>query len=800
MLRFKLRNEPDPSKLTALIQSGLSPAIAPLLLQRGISTPEEAAEFLNPSLEKLHSPFLMKDMRAVVERINNAITAKKRIMIYGDYDADGVSATALLLSYLRGRGAQVDFYIPDRHEEGYGLNMQAVEALAPKCDLLLTVDCGITSIEEVAYAKQLGLDVIVTDHHHALDTRPDALILNCRLDGYPFPYLAGVGVALKLVHALGGLEEAIKYFDIAAIGTVADIVNLTGENRVIVYYGLKQINENTRQGILALLEGAGVAGKELTSTNIGYNLGPMINAGGRIGHSANSVEMLCTNDKNFAADVVATLKEHNQIRQTQEAQILEGALKQIENDRDFSYQKAVFVASDGWNPGVIGIVASRLAERYTKPTFVLAKVGDQYVASARSIRGVNLFAILQTMPELFVRYGGHEMAAGLTIKCEQYPTFKQRVEEQLALLDDAVWIPTMLYDQVIRLPELTPAYMQELECLQPFGQGNQIPVYLLEDAEVTFAATMGAANNHLRMSLRQEGISMEAAAFKMGYRVSEAQGSIDAAVVPELNTWQGRTCVRLMLRQFAPNLKRFAQYIFDSKEKHACGYFQKALTPPIVGFKRHLAIPQEKVFDLLKESIAGTLLLYTAPETATEWLELLTQNGLLDRVFLKYGTQTGTLPAYNLLCAVGAFANEGLEQFKNIILLDELLDKGLIDHILAAAPSALVFTCAKQGNLTAMVNEYAPDVQTVRLLYKALRAQSGKTAIKDLYSLSVLLQMEKPMALPTMYIALKEIADMGLIRFTEAPFSLEMVTGITEKKDFYATQTYLRLQERITKG
>ncbi len=796
MVLFEQVRPLDEGKLAALQAQGYSRPLASLLLLRGIEDQSQAEAFLHPSLDQLVSPFLFPDMRAAVDRLNAAKEKGEKVVIYGDYDADGVTSTALLYETFLEYGILADFYIPDRHEEGYGLNKKAVERLAQDHSLMVTVDCGISSPDEVALAKEKHMDVIVTDHHHLPERLPDCPIIDPKGPGYPFPHLAGVGVAFKLAEALCGREAAEKRLDLAALGTVADIVDLLGENRAIVSEGLRRINRGPRPGIAALMEVCSLSGKELSSSHIGFMLGPRINAGGRIGHSARSVEMLVTEDKRLALEIAASLDEHNQIRQAQEASIMEGALRQIAQDEDFSNERACVVAGEDWNPGVVGIVASRLVERYYRPAFVLAKVNDTYVCSARSIRGVPLFSMLETMQELFLRFGGHDLAAGLTIRAGDLGAFKRRLEDTLAQHDEDLWIPRMRYDLKADLSELTVDFLKEMECLQPFGQGNQTPVYYLQDAKVLGAAAMGQNGSHLRLSLRQNEVTMDAAAFKMGSRISEAVGEIQAAVVPEINVWQGRVSVRLLVRQFAPSVRGFLESAAAEEESRLAAALPLLLGPVKPGFKRHLDADEGKVLALIEGSLNGTLLLYSCEATARRWTALLEEKGLLPRVSFAMGALKRENPARNTLCALGQAERDAYAGFRNLVLLDRPPDRAAVDALLELAPGALVFVLKEPGGLPALLKKHAPDVADTRTLYKALRAVEPKLPrLRSLEELRRLLRDVLPCSLPGLWLALRALEDMELCRLESEPFRLQMLSPTGGKRDFEKAQIVQRIRD-----
>ena len=806
MLEFRARAAADPKAVSALCAMGLAERTAQLMVLRGITDEEAAQAYLHPTLRDLHDPFLLRGMREAVERIRLAQREKQRVCIYGDYDADGVTATALLVLYLRSLGMTVGYYIPDRHGEGYGLHEAAIRSLAPKYDLLVTVDCGITAVPEVRLCRELHLDVLVTDHHHAADELPDCTVVNPRLGDYPFPHLAGVGVAAKLVQALGGLEALQPYLDIVAIGTVADIVSLTGENRALVRAGLEAAARTRRPGVLALMESAGLRGRKLDSAGIGFALGPRINAGGRIGHSSRSVEMLCTADPDLARKIAAELERHNQIRQSQEQSILREAVEKIEapGATDFLNDRAIVCAGEGWNAGVIGIVASRLVEKYNRPVFVLAREGDTYVGSARSIRGVSLFESLHAIPDLFLRYGGHDMAAGLTIRADRLDEFRRRINEVLSALPDAPWAPSREYDLEVRLPELTLGFLDSLACLEPLGQGNSIPVFLLRGVRVVSARTMGANDAHLRLRLEQDGVQVDAAAFKLGWRARQAGGCLDVIVTLDRNTYMGKTDLRLTVKAFKPSDSGFFTNLQQTNEQRMRDFLAMVLyNEAKPRFRRYLLVPEEKarerVRHLLTERLSGTLLLYAAVETARKWQAILEEEGLLGRVGLGAGPEPDDPCAFNLLTSAPFLSAVQVARYRNIVLLDGAMGNGFVERLLAASPSAVVLALPLQKEAQSEIAACAPAISEVRALYKALRGRDPKrlAACRSLHALrAFLFPPGEEMPLPRLELALCELQDMDLIERKSNPFrlSLKQAAG---KRDFYATATGRWLLDEI---
>ena len=401
-----------------------------LLSARGVTTPDARDRFLHPSTEDLHDPFLLEGMEQAVAILRSAIARRETILVYGDYDADGVCATSILLDLLLEEGASLAYRIPSRHEEGYGLHEQAVREMAGKCSVLITVDCGISNHDEVALAKSLGLTVIVTDHHQPPENLPPAdVVMDPLLGSYPFPSLCGAGVALKICQAMQGIEGVRKRLDLAAIATVADVVPLLGENRVIVREGLKCIASSPRPGLRALLRVAGIE-PPLNADHLAFRLGPRLNAVGRLGDAKLSVHLLLTPDPAKADHIAGLLESANRERQELERRMTKSAVEQVEaSGTDGAH--VLIVQEEGWNPGLVGLTAGRLCERWHLPAVAFSIRGEEAVGSCRSIPGVHIYRMLSACEDLLVRFGGHEQAAGLTVRTENIPAFRER----LAILD-----------------------------------------------------------------------------------------------------------------------------------------------------------------------------------------------------------------------------------------------------------------------------------------------------------------------------------------------------------------------------
>ena len=515
-----------------------------LLSARGIRTDEEATEYLNPDLSGLHDPFLLDGMAKTVELLRGAIAAGKTILVYGDYDADGVCASSILLETLHEEGASLAYRIPSRHTEGYGLNADAVREIARKAQLLITVDCGVSDVEEVALAKELGLTVIITDHHQPPEILPAAdVVMDPFLGDYPFPGLCGAGVALKICQALQGMEGVKKRLDLAAVATVADVVPLRGENRVIVSEGLKRIADTARPGLKALLESSGLT-PPLSSDDLAFRVAPRLNAAGRLGDAKLGVHLLLTTDKAKAAGIAAMLETANQTRQRLEREMTSAALAQLSLEA-LASSHVIIVSGEDWNPGLIGLTAGRLCERFHLPAIALSVHGDTAVGSCRSIPGINIYQMLTACGDLLERFGGHEQAAGLTVKTGNIPRLREKLEQVVsAAAPEETFLPAMEYDLKLPFRTWNPKMLALLSRLEPTGCSNPAPLFLLEGAEVQSLRRVGRDGSHLKLTLLDEDLSVvDGIAFSRGDLADEAPLKLDLLYRPILNEYRGRTTV-----------------------------------------------------------------------------------------------------------------------------------------------------------------------------------------------------------------------------------------------------------------
>ena len=512
-----------------------------LLRTRGITTEEEARLFLNPSLSGLHDPFLLPGMEKTVALLREAIGRGDTIMVYGDYDADGVCAASILMDVLHEEGASLAYRIPSRHTEGYGLNPDAVREIAAKAQLLITVDCGISNAAEVALAKELGLTVIVTDHHQPPEILPEAdVVMDPLLGDYPCPYLCGAGVALKICQALQGMPGVEKRLDLAALATVADIVPLKGENRIIVREGLRRMETTSRPGLKALIAAAGIE-PPLNADHIAFRLGPRLNAAGRLGDARLGVHLLLTPDPAKAEYIAGLLEQANRTRQNLEREMTEAARTQLSLD-SLADAHVIIVSGKDWNPGLIGLTAGKLCERFHLPVIALSLHEGIATGSCRSIPGVNIYRMLAACGDLLERFGGHEQAAGLTVKEENIPLLRERLESAIAsAVPEECFLPSAEYDLAVPFRTWTPETLNLLSALEPTGCGNPAPLFLLRDAEVQSLRKVGKDGAHLKVTVLDEDLTVvDGIAFGAGETADEAPRKLDLLYKPVRNDFRGR--------------------------------------------------------------------------------------------------------------------------------------------------------------------------------------------------------------------------------------------------------------------
>jgi len=559
-MRWTIKPKPSEEKVKQLAAAlNVENFVATLLVQRGIETFEEARKFFRPTLEDLHNPYLMKDMDKAVERIEKAIKNGENILVFGDYDVDGTTAVSLVSSYLKTFYPNVATYIPDRYAEGYGISFKGIDFADDNgFSLIIALDCGIKSIDHVAYAKERNIDFIICDHHRPGNSLPDAIaVLDPKREDCTYPYdeLCGCGVGFKLIQALGEnrnqtIEDLTSYLDLVATAIAADIVPMTGENRVLAYFGLQVINSDPRPGFKALIHQ--IKKQTLDITDVVFIIAPRINAAGRIKHGNHAVELLTEFDFEQAQQFASEIEAYNSERKDLDKLITKEALSQIiENKEELRFTSVVF--QEDWHKGVIGIVASRLIETYYRPTLVFTKSGDKYAASARSVKGFDVYNALEACSEHLEQFGGHMYAAGMTLLEENYQIFKEAFEKVVEeTIHPDMLIPEIAIDAEINFSDITPKLTRILKQFEPFGPQNMTPIFVSKNVKDTgYAQRLGADEEHLKLFVRQDNSEgMSAIGFGLGNKmeITTHQKPFEAVYCIDENEWNGKTTIQLRLK------------------------------------------------------------------------------------------------------------------------------------------------------------------------------------------------------------------------------------------------------------
>ena len=559
-MRWTIKPIPEQESIKHLSKElKVNPLIAHLLLQRGITNYSEAKKFFRPQLTDLHDPFLMRDMGKAVARIEKAIDLEENILVFGDYDVDGTTSVALVSTYLQETYPNVATYIPDRYSEGYGISYQGIDFAEDNgFSLIIALDCGIKAMDKVAYAKKKGIDFIICDHHRPGPELPDAAaVLDPKREDCEYPYeeLCGCGVGFKLIQALASkkgesAQDLLPYLDLVATAIGADIVPITGENRVLAHYGLQVMNSRPRTGFRAIINQ--LKKTELNITDVVFIIAPRINAAGRMEHGQHAVNLLTATDLEQAQKFAVEIEQFNLDRKGLDQEITEEALHQIvQNGEEERYTSVVF--NESWHKGVIGIVASRLTETYYRPTLVFTKSGDRLAASARSIKGFDIYEALQECSEHIEQFGGHKYAAGLTLLKEEYGRFKNQFEKVVSeTIDPKLLTPEITIDSKIQLDQITPKLMRIIKQFAPFGPGNRRPVFMAEGvADTGYGKGVGEGEKHLKLALTQKGSGpIGAIGFNLGEKLGTIKNrqQVDVVFSIEENEWNGSVTIQLKLK------------------------------------------------------------------------------------------------------------------------------------------------------------------------------------------------------------------------------------------------------------
>ncbi len=547
---------------TLATEMAVPAAVASLMVQRGITTKNQAEEFFNPTLGSLHDPFLMKDMNRAVDRISTAISRNEKILVYGDYDVDGTTSVAMLYSFLRERHSNLDYYIPDRYHEGYGLSSRGIDYAAEgNCRLIVALDCGIKAGDKVKYARSKGIDIIICDHHLPGDGIPEATaVLDPKQPGcnYPYKELSGCGVGFKLMQAYCRVqnipfERIVPYLDLVAVSIGSDIVPMTGENRILAYFGLKQLNDSPRLGFQKIIEKAKIR-KPLAIEDVVFRIGPRINAAGRMESGSKAVELLVSQNPQDALMICDAIDLNNDDRRKKDSEITSEARRMVSEDSRSGNARTTVLFHQGWHKGVIGIVASRLIETYYRPTVILTESKDGFATgSARSVPGYDLYQAIESCSDLLESFGGHMFAAGLTLKQENLQQFRERFEKFVSeTIRDEHLVPSINVDEEIPLEDVTPELYRNLERFQPFGPDNTAPVFVSRRVKTLACQPVGNNGMHLKLSFaRHNGEPVGAIAFGQADMIEtfrESGGVVDIAYSVELNEFRGKTSVQLNIK------------------------------------------------------------------------------------------------------------------------------------------------------------------------------------------------------------------------------------------------------------
>jgi single-stranded-DNA-specific exonuclease len=564
--RWKQKPKAEKALSKKLAESlGVNPAIGSLLVQRGIQTFDEAKTFFRPSFSHLHDPFLMKDMDKAIARIEYAIGNKEPILIFGDYDVDGTTAVSLVYSFLKNFSSKIEYYIPDRYKEGYGISTQGIDfAHENGFKLIIALDCGIKSIDKIDYAKQKGIDFIICDHHRPGDELPAAVAVldpkraDCT---YPFDELSGCGIGFKLIQAFAISNELfspddihdkmMEYLDLVAVSIAADLVPITGENRILAYFGLQQLNTKKREGFKAIIELSKVK-KELTISDIVFSIAPRINAAGRLDSGNKAVELLVSATTELATDSGKGIDETNTERKSIDLLITQQAFAMIDEDEELQVSKSTVLFQQHWHKGVVGIVASRLTEKYYRPTIILTESNGMATGSARSVKDFDVYNAIESCAELLEQFGGHKYAAGLTLKVENVPAFQKKFEQVVSdTIKEEMLTPEIEIDSAIQLNELDAKFYRIVKQFAPFGPNNMNPVFIT--TKVKHKLTLRKVGvNHLKMDIYQEGLekSFPAIAFGMGHYYDELMenDNFDICFAADENEWNGNIILQLNIK------------------------------------------------------------------------------------------------------------------------------------------------------------------------------------------------------------------------------------------------------------
>lgn len=720
--------------------------MARLLAARGLENRDDAEAFLHPCREQILPPLLLNDMQKARNLLLQAVKENKRLVIYGDYDCDGVCACAILQDVLQKMGANVHCYIPDRHTEGYGLNVQAVEVFSAQYDVMITVDCGITSLQEVALAKERGMQVIVTDHHTVGDALPRAdAVVSPLLGDYPFPGLCGAGVAWKLALALDA-EKAEPLMELAALATIADMVPLLQENRALVKLGLEQMGKTERPGLKALMAVAGLE-QGPDAQAVAFQLAPRLNACGRMDSARIALDLLCARDAGEAAQLAQQAQALNSQRKQLEGHVVEEAMQQVAG-MDLQAYHAIVVCGEAWNKGVVGLAAGKLAEQWGYPAVALARDGENYVGSARSASDVDIYGALKTCEDLFIRFGGHKQAAGMTLPAEKLDEFRTRLSDAVKMQRQGE-APRKQYlcDSELDFADVTVETVQRLNLLEPFGMGNPSPVFAARHARALSLRAVGADGKHLQCDFLQ-GNQQKKGIFFGGGQWQGTEGTFSLVFQLSLNTFRMETTAQMQLKYMAPEIDAMAQD--TAREALGMAGIQRAIGP------EETPVTAQEMADLMQGN-QGTLLVCRCLETAKAMHRRFPR-----AVFCP--DKADDPRAYHTILLHGT-PQKACAPFRHVVLCDgELCEKAAWQQ---ACPGAQVHICRETAAVRRLAAAMKLDKDALRACYVALTRYTPRDGIAF---------AEMTGVTPAQgYFALAVLEEIDLIAFETEPFRVQML-------------------------
>lgn len=712
---------------------GLSPLLVRALRARGAVTPEQIEKFLHPSAEDFHDPFLLPDMDKAVQRIRTALERGERICIFGDYDVDGICSTAMLVDYFHSVGADIGYHIPSRREEGYGMSHGAIDKLhSCGVNLIITVDNGISAADEIRRCTELGIDVIVTDHHIPPETVPECVAVVCHTvsnSQYPNSILCGAGIAFKLLHALAGLDAAMRYVSLAGLASVADVVPLLDENRILVKLGLDAINSgNCCTGLFRLLSGVPTARRPYNACTLGFAVAPRLNASGRMSDASLGVELFLCGDPNRADEIIARLNKLNELRQQDEAGILNDAIRRLE-PCDLSDTRAIVLRSETWNAGVIGIAASRIAEMYHRPTILFSESDGILKGSARSIDGINIHEVLCCCRELFVRFGGHAKAAGITMESAFFEDFRTKLNACLkSSCDDSVFIPSRRYEFDIPLEQVDRKLIDEIARLAPFGESNPSPVFRSRHVLASRLRRFGNDAQHTRMDVvpisQPSAAPIEAVWFASAasfYRLLYAD-TVDMLYTPGINNWNGSESIQLRVVSAKAEKPRDPEAYIDKGLRYFCTALLENLSYGLPAPEQLPKTCETRLAELCSGTISGLLVLVFSVDAAKKILAEIRENSI-DNVDLCYACVPDSPVCCNTVLLAPQLAKLPAFGFSKVVFYDMPPCSGVYTAVARRMSSAALLQMPCMGSdFTNVALQFACDREFMVCSYKAAQS------------------------------------------------------------------------------